>query len=743
MGSVLRIITAGPGVTLQDGGRHGYLRYGVTPAGPMDRLAFNTANHALGMAPGTTAIEIGLAGLEFTVEEAPLAVAIAGGAFVVALDGRRLPPAVLLRVDVGSVVKITPGVSGAWCYLAIGGQLEVTPMLGSVATHVRSGFGGLDGRAVIAGDRLPVTALAMPGAFGSLDVPWLNRPADIIRVVLGPQDDYFAADQIDAFLAGPWALSTRGDRMAYFLEGPRLAHADGFNIVSDGVAMGAIQVPGEGQPIVLMADRQPTGGYPKIATVAGVDLGRLAQARPGQAIRFQAVTVAEAVAVLREEARLLEAPIAVAPLVRTEFSTGFLLSQSLVDTGLADTANGVTPEGRHAAGQLTASERLEVLFDHARFVTEEGCGASALILAQGVVEGRRVFAVSRDAMVRGGALTAGEIHRLAAFVMRAAAEVAPTVLIFDGAAIAEGDDAASWAAVAALHAACHAAVAPRVALVLGPCLGPDALLAALADVIVVTADHGFAAGAGPALVQSVTGEVLTGQDLGGPAALLASGLLVDRVPHDVAALQRARRLLDALPDAASPLAQDPREAPSLDRLVPRDCTAGYDMQTLLAAIADDGEVVEIATDHAGNVVIALARFGGRAVGVLATQPLVLGGALDAAGLAKAARFAERCAALALPLLILADCPGLLPGAAQEKAGLLRHAADLARAVAALHAPRLVVVTRNLAGPVAALLDLSRAEVFRWPSAAAVGFGAVIAPRETRRRILGALAGDGQ
>ena len=153
----------------------------------------------------------------------------------------------------------------------------------------------------------------------------------MIRVVLGPQDDYFASEQIAAFLEGPWVLTNRCDRMAYLLEGPRLTHAKGFNIVSDGVAMGAIQVPGNGQPVALMADRQPTGGYPKIANVIGADLGRFAQLRPGAQLRFRAVSIAEAVAARRIETAHLDAPVTREPFIRSELSTEFLLSTNLVD----------------------------------------------------------------------------------------------------------------------------------------------------------------------------------------------------------------------------------------------------------------------------------------------------------------------------------------------------------------------------------------------------------------------------
>jgi 5-oxoprolinase (ATP-hydrolysing) subunit C len=331
--AALHVLSAGPGVTLQDAGRHGYLRYGVTAAGPMDPRAYATANRAAGNPEGSTAIEISLGGIELTAEAEPLAVAFAGGDFAVSLDARPLPSgAMVLTLEPGAVLNIRAGQSGAWCYLAVAGRLVVPQLLGSNATHTRTGFGGLDGRALRTGDRLSVEPSRRPApSLGAIAAPWLDRPPEIIRVVLGPQDDYFSAEQIAAFLNGPWRVSIKADRMAYFLDGPRLSHAKGYNIVSDGIAMGAIQVPGDGRPIVLMADRQSTGGYPKIATVIGPDLGRLAQARPGTAFRFAAVSIAEAVAARREEAAALARDIIVEPVVRTQFSSEFLLDLNLID----------------------------------------------------------------------------------------------------------------------------------------------------------------------------------------------------------------------------------------------------------------------------------------------------------------------------------------------------------------------------------------------------------------------------
>ncbi len=327
----LLVRAAGPGVTVQDGGRPGWLRFGVTAAGPMDPLAFATANRALGNPEGWAALEVSLGGLELAVDGGPVRLAVAGGVFDLSLDGRPLPPAARLTLEPGALLRIRAGAAGAWCYVAMAARLQLPAVLGSLATHTRSGMGGL-GRGLAAGDALPLADLrAAGGPVEALEAPWLDRPGAVIRVLPGPQDDYFGPDHMAAFLAGPWTVSGRSDRMAYLLSGPRLGHAKGFNIVSDGIAMGAIQVPGDGQPIVLMADRQPTGGYPKIAAVIGADLGRLAQLRPGAELRFQAVTHAQAVAARRAEHDALAAGVPGRTLVRTDFSSDYLLGLNLVD----------------------------------------------------------------------------------------------------------------------------------------------------------------------------------------------------------------------------------------------------------------------------------------------------------------------------------------------------------------------------------------------------------------------------
>ena len=334
--TALVIEAAGPGTTLQDGGRHGYLRYGITAAGPMDPMMHATANRAAGNPLDATALEVSTGGIALACDGGAVGLALVSTGFRVALDGEAMPPMVALTLEPGRRLTVRAGEAGAWGYLAVQGRLGVEPVLGSTATHTRSGLGGLDGRGLGPGDRLGVAeARAGDGAPQRLVAPWLDRPPGTIRVVLGPQDDYFDTDQIAAFLAGPWTVSARGDRMACFLDGAPLRHARGHDIVSDGVAMGAIQVPGNGLPIVLMADRQSTGGYPKIATVIGPDLGRLAQAGGGTTLTFAAVSLAEAVAARRAEAERLRDPVAREPVVRTDFSSGFLLGLNLVD-GVTD-----------------------------------------------------------------------------------------------------------------------------------------------------------------------------------------------------------------------------------------------------------------------------------------------------------------------------------------------------------------------------------------------------------------------
>lgn len=299
----LEIRSCGPMTSLQDRGRTGVGRNGISRSGAMDRWALAEANALAGNAPGEGAVELMLLGATLRVHGGPLRMGLAGAAMAVAVDGEPVAPRASFTVGDGGTVVVGTASAGIFGYLAISGGLAVAPVLGSVSLQARAGIGGLEGRALRAGDAVPVRIAAAPDGPETMLPP--GRPDDghaPIRVVLGPQDDFFPPEAVAAFLAHPYAVSTEADRMGYRLSGPPIAHLRGFNIVSDGIVAGSVQVPGSGVPIVMMADHQTTGGYPKIATVISADLGRLAQRRAGEPVRFEALDVAAAQAVARERA---------------------------------------------------------------------------------------------------------------------------------------------------------------------------------------------------------------------------------------------------------------------------------------------------------------------------------------------------------------------------------------------------------------------------------------------------------
>ena len=320
----LLVIAAGPVVTLQDAGRFGFARFGVTPAGPMDRGAFLAATKAVN---ASSAIEISLAGATFSCEDAPLTVAYAGGAFDCHVNGVSIPSACILTLQPGTSLSIKAGHHGAWCYLALGGSLDHAHTLGSIACHTRSGLGG---RALIPGDRLRLSEPFFPQcATQALHAPWLMTRHKPIRILPGPQDDYFSQEALDLLISSKWRLTTRSDRMAYKLTGPKLSHLCGHDIVSDGIVMGAIQITGSGAPFILMADYQPTGGYPKIATVISSDLGRLAQYRAGDTIEFNLVDYEEAIEVRRSIQNMIASGATLSPL-KSSFSQELLSNENLI-----------------------------------------------------------------------------------------------------------------------------------------------------------------------------------------------------------------------------------------------------------------------------------------------------------------------------------------------------------------------------------------------------------------------------
>jgi len=302
----LAILEPGPQTTVQDLGRFGHLRSGIPPSGPVDRRAFVLANRLVGNPDGAVGLECAYTGPRFEVD-GPSAVAVTGAEVSVTVNGQPAPRSTTILLAGGDVVKVGSARIGVRAYVALSGGLDVPPALGSRATYLRGRLGGLGGRALQAGDRLRTSAAALPPvrSLRPEAVPDLAQEP-VIRVVLGPQADRFTEEGIATFLAGPYEMLPQSDRMGARLRGPRIAHTRGHDIISDGTALGSIQVPGDGQPIVLLVDHQSTGGYTKIATVCSFDVGRVAQVRPGQRLTFRAVSVEEAHRLRDESEALLE-----------------------------------------------------------------------------------------------------------------------------------------------------------------------------------------------------------------------------------------------------------------------------------------------------------------------------------------------------------------------------------------------------------------------------------------------------
>lgn len=290
----LTILDPGPQTTVQDAGRFGQGRYGIPPSGPVDRFAFVLANRLVGNPDGAAALEFTVLGPRLTTDHV-CAVAVTGADAPVTVNDAPVPAWTTLTLAPGDVLKVGAARRGVRGYIAAAGGIAVPSALGSRATYLRGRLGGVHGRALKRDDVLPVGNTPAPR---QRQLPERARPSwdddTPVRVVLGPQDDRFTTDGIAAFLGSAYEVLPQSDRMGARLNGARIAHVRGHDIVSDGIALGAVQVPGDGQPIVMLVDRQSTGGYTKIATVCSFDIRRVGQAKPGQRLRFTAIDVAEA-----------------------------------------------------------------------------------------------------------------------------------------------------------------------------------------------------------------------------------------------------------------------------------------------------------------------------------------------------------------------------------------------------------------------------------------------------------------
>lgn len=312
--STLHVIKPGMLTTVQDLGRWGFQSRGVPVGGPMDPVSHRLANALVGNPADCATLEVTLLGPEIGFDDART-VAVAGAQFEISVDGVAVPAPAAVPVSAGSRLKIGRTRRGARAYIAVSGGIETPLVLGSRATHLLSAMGGVDGRALRAGDRLPLgnAGLAgrstrkprrVPEVIGWTPEP--GRPASV-RVLAGPQADRFAVNALDVLQSAPYVVGEQSNRMGFRLEGPRLPHSAGADIISDATPLGVLQVPASGQPILLMADRQTAGGYPKLATVITADIGVAGQLGVGDSLAFVVCSPREALAALIAQERALMA----------------------------------------------------------------------------------------------------------------------------------------------------------------------------------------------------------------------------------------------------------------------------------------------------------------------------------------------------------------------------------------------------------------------------------------------------
>lgn len=290
--------------TVQDLGRWGFQALGVSVAGPMDHVSHRIANAMAGNPADAATIEVTLVGPELVFEDERL-VAVAGAEYEITLDGQPVPAAGAFVARAGATLRFGRRVHGTRAYLAVCGGFDTPPVLGSRATHLPSGMGGLGGRALLAGDRLPCGAVperparaARARGLPDASLGAIPEGAATLRVLPGPQADRFTDGALQALQSAPYRMAPSSNRMGFRLDGPLLTHTRGADVISDATPLGALQVPASGQPILLMADRQTSGGYPKLATVITADIGLAGQLRPGDTIAFAVCSRGEALAAL-------------------------------------------------------------------------------------------------------------------------------------------------------------------------------------------------------------------------------------------------------------------------------------------------------------------------------------------------------------------------------------------------------------------------------------------------------------
>lgn len=299
---MLTIRKGGMQTTVQDLGRSGFQKYGVVAAGAMDPYALRMANLLVGNEENNAGLEITLVGPEIQFEEDAL-ISICGGDLSPQLDGTAVGLWKPLEVHKEQILTFGTPRRGSRAYLAVAGGIDVPEVMDSRSTYLRAALGGFNGRALKAGDQLAIGSTNRPNLSGDGDSWFMPSPfyssKPVIRVMAGRQFDLFSKESRERFFSDSFSMSSHSDRMGYRLNGPHLELANKQEMISEAVAFGSIQVPPDGKPIILMADRQTAGGYPKIAEAITVDLPLISQLKPGDRLRFIEVSVEEAQRLLR------------------------------------------------------------------------------------------------------------------------------------------------------------------------------------------------------------------------------------------------------------------------------------------------------------------------------------------------------------------------------------------------------------------------------------------------------------
>jgi propionyl-CoA carboxylase beta chain len=406
---------------------------------------------------------------------------------------------------------------------------------------------------------------------------------------------------------------------------------------------------------------------------------------------------------------------------------------------------------QHAKAKLTARERIELLLDHGSFeefdmfvqhrctdfgMAEVKIPGDGVVTGWGTINGRTVFVFSKDFTVFGGSLSEAHAEKITKIQDMALKARAPIVGLFDagGARIQEGVAALGGYGEGFKRNVIASGVIPQISVIMGPCAGGDVYSPAMTDFIFMVEGTSYMFVTGPDVVKTVTNETVTADELGGAKVHTTKSAVADGAyANDVEALLQIRRLMDFLPanNLAGvpewPSMDDPnRVEPSLDTLVPENPNKPYDMKELILKVVDEGDFFEIQAAYAKNIVTGFGRMEGRTVGIVAQQPMVLAGVLDADASRKGARFVRFCDAFNIPIVTFVDVPGFLPGTAQEYGGLIKHGAKLLFAYSEATVPLVTVITRKAFGgayDVMASKHVGGDVNYAWPTAQIAVMGA--------------------